>query len=356
MFDKKKSNIPLDKFINAALYHPKKGYYMKRLPFGKKGDFVTSPNISKIFSEMIFIWIISYWKKFYNNKKINIVELGAGNGEMINQIIISSKKFNKFYENCNFMIYEKSKKLIQVQKKLLKKSRIKWLENLNKIDNCPTIFIGNEFLDALPIKQYININNKWHERYVQKKNGAYSFNQIKCNIEKLEKNINIKISKNQNFLEVPLEGFKFIKKLNEIIKNKGGCMLFIDYGYLSYKMYDTLQAVKNHKKVNVLSNFGSADICHLINIPLLKKMAINLNLEMSCSSQRNFLLSLGILQRAEILASSKNFMEKANIFYRINRLIDKKQMGELFKVIYFHQKKNKFKLGFNDQIKITFKN
>ena len=101
MFNKKNCKIPLDKFISNALYHPKKGYYMKKIPFGKDGDFITAPNISKIFSEMIFLWLISFWEKFYKGKKINFVELGAGNGEMIHQIIIHSNficlKMNKSY-------------------------------------------------------------------------------------------------------------------------------------------------------------------------------------------------------------------------------------------------------------------
>ena len=121
MFKKKKLQIPLDKFITNSLYHPKNGYYMRKIPFGKKGDFITSPNISIFFSEMIFIWLISYWEKFYKNKKINIIELGAGNGEMMRQIILSSKRFTNFYNKCEFMIFEKSKKLIQVQKKKFKK-------------------------------------------------------------------------------------------------------------------------------------------------------------------------------------------------------------------------------------------
>ena len=99
MLSKENFKIPLDKFINLALYDPKQGYYMKRNPFGKKGDFVTAPNISKIFSEMFLVWMMSYWQKFYKNKKINIVELGAGNGEMMHQIIITAKNFDKFYNS-----------------------------------------------------------------------------------------------------------------------------------------------------------------------------------------------------------------------------------------------------------------
>ena len=111
-------------------------------------------------------------------------------------------------------------------------------------------------------------------------------------------------------------------------------------------MQDTLQAVKKHKKVNPLKDVGNIDISHVINISFLKKIAKKIDLELDFNTQRDFLLKLGILQRAEILATNKNFLEKANIFYRINRLIDKKQMGELFKVIYLYKKNKKFKLGF----------
>ena len=114
---------------------------------------------------------------------------------------------------------------------------------------------------------------------------------------------------------------------------------------LNYKMMDTLQAVNKHKKVNVLKNVGKSDITHIINIPFLKEIAKKQNLNIKYNTQRRFLINLGILQRAEILASNKNFLEKANIFYRINRLIDKSQMGEIFKILHIYKNK-KFKLGF----------
>ena len=346
MFNKENYKIPLDKFINNALYDPKNGYYMQKIPFGKKGDFITAPNISKIFSEMIFLWLLSYWQKFHMNKRINIVELGAGNGEMMFQIITSSKRFKNFYNKCNFSIYEKSNKLIKLQKKKLKKNKVKWIKDLNKIKNKPTIFFGNEFLDALPIKQFINNNNTWYERYIEKKGKTYDFTKIKSDIKKIEKKINLKVSKNQKFLEISFEEFKIIQKLNHIITKKGGCILLIDYAYTNQKMFNTLQAVKNHRKVNVFEAVGSSDISHMINIDFLKKYANKLKLEVNFSSQRDFLLSLGIMNRAEMLAANTSFLEKANIYYRVNRLIDKKQMGELFKVIYLYKKNQKFELGF----------
>ncbi len=346
MFDKENFKIPLDKFIDNALYNSKKGYYMKKNPFGKQGDFITAPNISKIFSEMIFLWLISYWEKFYKNRKINIVELGAGNGEMMLQIIASAKIFKNFYSKCNFIIYEKSNKLIKLQKDKLKKNKLKWLKNLGKLKNRPTIFFGNEFLDALPIKQFINNNNIWYERYVQKKAGTYNFTKIRFDVKKVEKKLNLKILKKQNFLEISFEELRIIRKLNDIITKKGGCILLIDYAYTSQKMFDTLQAVNNHKKSDVLKEVGNSDISHMININFLKNYAKNFNLKVSYNTQRKFLLNLGIMERAEILASKKSFLEKADIFYRINRLLDKKQMGEIFKVMYLYKKNQRFNLGF----------
>jgi len=346
MFDKENFKIPLDKFIKNALYHPKNGYYTQKNPFGKHGDFITAPNISKIFSEMIFLWLLSYWQKFYTNKKVNIVELGAGNGEMMSQIITSAKTFKNFFSKCNFSIYEKSNKLIKLQKRRLKKNKVTWLKNLNKLENKPTIFFGNEFLDAFPIKQFINYNNIWHEVYIEKKNKAFSLIKIKCDIKKIEQKLNLKISKKQKFLEISFEELKMIQKLNNIISKKGGCILLIDYAYTNQKMFDTLQAVKNHKKTNILEEIGNSDISHMININFLKKYSEKINLKVDHNTQRDFLLDLGIMKRAEILAAKTSFLEKANIYYRVNRLIDKKLMGELFKVIYLYKKNHKFKLGF----------
>ena len=195
-------------------------------------------------------------------------------------------------------------------------------------------------------KQYLYVNGLWYEKYVQKKGNKYSFTKIKSNIKKIEKKLNLEISKKQNFIEISFEEQRIIKKLKKIILKQGGCMLFIDYAYIGDKIFDTLQAVKKHKKISPLKEVGNSDISHLINIPFLKKIVSKHNLELSYSTQRNFLLNLGILHRAEILAKNKSFLDKANIYYRINRLIDKKQMGELFKVIYIHKKNNRFKLGF----------
>ena len=119
MLLKNNTKIPLDRFINKVLYDKNNGYYMKKSPIGYKGDFITSPTISIMFSEMMAVWLISFWEKMGCPKKINIVELGAGNGDMMLQILKTIEKFNKFKLSSNFIIYEKSPYLKKLQKKKL---------------------------------------------------------------------------------------------------------------------------------------------------------------------------------------------------------------------------------------------
>ena len=152
---KKSHNFSLDKFIDLSLYNRKFGYYMKKNPFGKKGDFITAPNISRLFSEMIAIWIISFWKSLGSPKKFNLIELGAGNGEMMKVLIESFQNFPIFLSSCNFIIYEKSPLLIKLQKKKLSETKIKWVSRISEIKKKPSIFIANEFFDSIAIKQFI---------------------------------------------------------------------------------------------------------------------------------------------------------------------------------------------------------
>ena len=134
--------ISLDKFIDKILYDRKTGYYMHKNPFGKNGDFITAPNISILFSEIIAIWCIAFWENLGCPKKINIIELGAGNGEMMYQIIKVFSRFDKFKNSSNYFILEKSEFLKKIQKKKLSYSKVFWFNSLNKINNGPNIFFS----------------------------------------------------------------------------------------------------------------------------------------------------------------------------------------------------------------------
>ena len=341
-------HIPFDKFIDIALYHKKTGYYMKKNPFGKDGDFITAPNISILFSEMIAIWCLAFWEHLGCPKKINIIELGAGNGEMMCQMIKVFERFNKFKDSSNYFILEKSQFLKKIQKKKLNSYKITWLNSINKLKNGPNIFLANEFFDALPIKQFIKKNNKWYEKSIKKNNiNKYEFVNVITNIKNLEKKIEINLSKNQKIIEFSPLTYKYLNIISKKINTFQGGLLIVDYGYFKKKMKDSLQSIYKHNFNNVLDNFSKSDITYNLNFFLLKKIVKKLNLKVAgLTSQRNFLTKLGILNRAEILAKNLQFSKKADIYYRIKRLIDKNFMGELFKVMFVTGKNIKFKLGF----------
>ena len=152
---KDNDTFTLDKFIEESLYNKTSGYYMKKNPFGKKGDFITAPNISVLFSEMIAIWVVSFWQNLGCPEEFNLIELGAGNGEMMKVLVNTFDKFPIFKNSCRIKILERSKILKKKQKANINKKNIQWLNNLSELDNLPCIFLANEFFDALPIKQFI---------------------------------------------------------------------------------------------------------------------------------------------------------------------------------------------------------
>ena len=342
------TSLSLDKFIELALYDKNSGYYMKKNPFGEKGDFITAPNITRLFSEIIAIWVITFWKSIGSPKKFNLLELGAGNGEMMKIITHTLKNFPECFSTCNFMIHEKSDFLINQQQKNLKSEKISWIKDIEKINSDPTVYLANEFFDAIPIKQFFKKKEGWVERFVDLKNlKKAEFKEQKINIKILEQNLNFEISKNQNIIEYSPSAFKYLKIICDIIQKNDGGILIIDYGYLNSKMHETLQAVNNHKYSNVLENIGDSDITYNINFKLFQKFTNQFNnLSSLISNQKKFLTSMGILQRAEIVSESIPFSKKTDLFYRIKRLIDEKQMGELFKVMLIKKTKNKFKTGF----------
>ena len=344
------SNLPLDKFIEFALYDKQFGYYMKKNPFGKEGDFITAPNITRLFSEIIAIWVITFWKSLGSPKKFNLLELGAGNGEMMKVIIATLKNFPEFFDNCIFLIHEKSELLIKQQKQNLKSEDIDWISDIKDINSFPTIFLANEFFDALPIKQFFKKKKGWVEKFVDLKEiDKAKFNEQLVDINQIEQSLSFSISDNQEIIEYSPSAFNYLRDICEIIKSKDGGVLIIDYGYLGPKMHETLQAINNHKHSNVLENIGNSDITYNINFNLFKKFIEQFHdLDANLNNQKKFLTSMGILQRAEIISKNIPFSKKTDLFYRVRRLIDEKQMGELFKVMLIKKLDNKFNTGFQD--------
>ena len=346
----KKKIIPLDKFIDIALYDKQLGYYENKKIFSRDGDFITSPFVSSIFSEMISIWIVSYWIYLKKPKKINILELGPGNGLMINQIINSLKKIKTFDTKFNIYLHEKSESLIKVQKENLNNYKnIVWIKNINKIKQYPTVIIANEFFDAFPIKQFFKINGNWHEQCISFKDNIkkkiYYKNKISNNIlKKYSKFFNINKSK---IIEYPVKIENYLNSISKIIKKNNGIFLTFDYGYSDIVGKNTLRAIKKHKIVDLLKEYTDCDITFDINFNILKNIFKKNNVRfIGAVSQNFFLQKLGIMERASQIVKKQNVIDSKNLILSINKLINPKEMGNTFKALAFCNKNCKFNLGF----------
>tara|TARA_B100000963_G_scaffold89467_1_gene77026 strand:+ start:575 stop:1639 length:1065 start_codon:yes stop_codon:yes gene_type:complete len=348
IFFKKSKIIPVDRFFKNVLYDKKFGYYNFKTPFGKKGDFITSPKISYLFSEMIAIWMISCWESFGKPKNFNIVELGPGDGSLTKILIKSFKKFPEFNSIKKIFLFEESDYLKRTQKNKISNKDAKWIDNFSKIKTGPVIFFGNEFFDAIPIKQFKKDNKFLYEKnYFLDKD--YKIKEIFKKASPRNKKIiqSFKTLKKLKFIEFPELGFKELKKVIKKISKLQGCILMIDYGYLKPNNQNTLQSVMNHKKNNVLNNLGKADITSHVNFTLLNEFLSKNGLKIkNVISQKKFLETLGIIERAEILARKLKFTEQSDLYLRVKRLLSSRYMGDLFKVILAYNYKNNDFVGF----------
>ena len=340
--------LPVDKFIENVLYNKKVGYYSTKIPFGKSGDFITAPGISNLFSEIIGIWLITTWNTLGRPQKFNIVELGPGDGSLTKILLKTFQQFPAFNKATNIFLYEKSNLLKNLQKKNINNLKVKWIKNFTNIKKGPVVFFGNEFFDAIPVKQFSRKNNLLMEKYyslnkknkideIYKKASGKDVSQIK----------NFKILKNLKFVEFPKLGLDELNKIIKKVSKLEGGLLLIDYGYLTLRNKNTLQSLVKHKRNKLLDNLGKADITSLVNFNLLNEYFIKNNLKVKkVVTQKFFLEKMGIIERANNLSQKMSFKEQSNLYLRLKRLLDTKLMGNLFKVIFAYKSKKDNFLGF----------
>ena len=346
---KRKKFLPLDEFINISLYNNKYGYYMKKNPFGKKGDFITSPIVSKLFSEMIAIWCISFWEHLQKPKKILIVELGPGDGSLCNDLLKTFTKFDIFYKSLKIKLLEKSLKLKKVQQLKINNKKVEWIKSIDEIKHGPIIFIGNEFFDALPIKQFYKKEGIFFEKYVTlaKSNKKLKFLYKKKNIKFIKYPNILKIYAKNKLIEYPEAAIEYLISITKKIKKFNGSLLAFDYGYIANGGKNTLKAISKHKLRKITHKPGDSDISSHINFKLFFNILKKNNLDVQkIVTQSEFLQKMGIVERANILAKKMTFGSKANMYFRLKKLLNSNEMGSIFKVLYAKKKGKSFSIGF----------
>jgi cyclopropane-fatty-acyl-phospholipid synthase len=322
---------------------------MTKNPFGKDGDFITAPLISNLFGEMLAIWCVAFWEHVGKPRRILLVELGPGDGTLCKDLLKTFKQFKNFYNSLEINLLEISDKLKKIQKVKINNVKVKWIKSINEINHGPIIFLCNEFFDALPIKQIYKKKKLFFERYVALSNDKKKIKILhkKANGKLIKHIQKLNLTSVGRTIEYPIEALKFLDIIAKKINKFDGGLLTFDYGDTTKKNRSSLQSVKAHKYIDPFSQPGYSDITSHINFELFHKVLKRNNLNVKkITSQNEFLKKIGILERANTLSKNMTFKEKANMFYRLKRLLDYREMGFLFKVLFAQKKGRKFSLGF----------
>ncbi len=314
--------LTVDVFWNYCLSHPVHGYYIKQDPLGAAGDFTTAPEISQLFGEMIGIWVAEQWLRLGQPTKIHLVECGPGRGTLMGDILRTLRAVPKCLPSIAIHLIENSPVLRQRQAEKLAKYQVAWHDNLQTIpDDAPCLIIGNEFLDVLPIRQFIRQAGVWCERVVgfdKEENFIWGVTSSSLPTKNFPEG---------DIFETSPAREAVFSEMCDCVAMRGGAILMIDYGHEGPACGDTLQAVKNHKYVDVLTHVGDADLTSHIDFGVLKYVAIEKNLAVQLSGQGDFLRSKGIEIRAAQLMAQKD------VSGDLKRLIDDNDMGKLFRVM-----------------------
>ncbi|MFD0986684.1 class I SAM-dependent methyltransferase [Methyloligella solikamskensis] len=332
--------LTLAAYMEACLTDPESGYYATRQPLGARGDFITAPEISQIFGELIGIWTIATWQALGQPDEITIAELGPGRGTLMRDALRSWRNFPDFRRRVRIALVEKSETLKSVQAETLAPeieqeppAPVTWHDSLETVPEGPLIVIANEFLDALPIRQFIRRGSAWHERLVTcTETGALAFMEGDRPAEALPGLDRFESARDGAIAEIRPDAAPLISSLAKRAKAAPLASLFIDYGPEVFGPGDTLQAVSAHGFADPLADPGAADLTAHVDFGALSQQAAQEGLSAyGPMPQGEFLLKLGLAQRQEQLMKTATPDQRPMLASGANRLIDPQQMGVLFK-------------------------
>ena len=326
--------ITLERFIELALGHREFGYYMKQDPFGAAGDFTTAPEISQMFGELIGLWTAEIWLAMGSPDPLRLIELGPGRGTLMSDALRAARVAPDFRAALDVRLIETSPVLANIQHDTLLTAGapIAWASALAEAPDGPAIIIANEFLDALPIRQYVRSGREWRERLV----GLNRDGEL-CLIlaDKPEPSIRTPAAEGE-ILEISAAGHRLMFALAGRIAKQGGAALVVDYGHTTTGFSDTLQALRAHRMVDPLSEPGDTDITTHVDFDAMARSARAAGAAVyGPIDQGDFLRNIGLNQRAQALMARAAPPQAADIDASRQRLAGKGegQMGGLFKVM-----------------------
>ena len=327
-------------FFALCLADPEHGYYKTRQPFGRTGDFVTAPEISQLFGEMLGVFIVHAWQRHGALAPVRLVEIGPGRGTMMDDMLrVIQRIAPPLYDAMTVHLVETSPKLSDIQRQTLAAhgDKIAWHESFVDVPPGFLLIAANELFDAIPIRQFVKTPQGFRERVVAM--DADDELIFTAGLASIDPDLLPPLPERQpigTIFEYSPARQAVMTAIAQRLKSQGGVALIIDYGYIVSGFGDTLQALRTHEYDPVLAHPGEADLTSHVDFESLMRTAESFGIHVNgCLPQGDFLYGLGLKERAQALASKATPEQEMEIAQAVNRLAGEGagKMGELFKVL-----------------------
>ena len=324
--------IGVDAYMELCLHHPTHGYYRRGRPIGAAGDFVTAPEVSQMFGELIGLWCAAVWQAMGRPQSVRLVELGPGRGTLLADALRAVRTVPAFRDAIDLHLVESSQSLRAEQAALLADAHPTWHERFETVPPGPVLIVANEFFDALPIRQFERVGNAWQERVVTLAPSSQALRFAAADSIPVEAGLGCAPS--GAIVERAPAREALAAALAERIAAEGGAALIVDYGPERPGFGDTLQAVKRHSRHDALDEPGNADLTAHVDFSALASAALREGARVfGPVPQGRFLKVLGIDARAARLRQGASADQAADIDAALRRLTGTHGMGELFKAL-----------------------
>ena len=334
--------ISVADYMSACLFDPAAGYYTTRDPFGAAGDFTTAPEISQMFGELVAVWALSAWVAAGRPMPMVLAEIGPGRGTLMADMLRTLDRLDPgFVTRARIAMIEASPRLAAIQKERFSggRGRPTWFEDLAGLPRLPLVIVGNELFDALPVRQFVRTAQGWRERMVGlDEDGALRLMAGAGGIDPALLPPQAAAAPEGAIFEAAPAREALMDEIASRIARDGGAALFVDYGSLQPGLGDTLQAVRAHEYDDVLARPGEADLTSHVDFAALGEIAAAHGLEVKGATQAQFLLGLGLLERAGALGAQATEETRERLRGEVERLAGPQEMGELFKVLCITRK------------------
>ncbi len=329
----KSGALSIAEYMTICLLDPKHGYYTRQQPFGSSGDFVTAPEVSQMFGELLGLALAQSWLDQGAPAPFILAELGPGRGTLMSDVLRATKSVSGFQEAADIWLVEASPALQDTQRAHLAEHHpnLHWADSLDAVPDGPLFLIANEFFDCMPIRQYRRTELGWQEQMITAKDGALGFMLGRPLPDQAVPDRARKLAPG-SMIETSAASAAVAEDIARRIGRSAGAAIIVDYGDWDSSS-DTLQAVKAHKKVGALDHPGRSDLTAHVSFSELANAALPFAAVSELTDQASLLAALGIVHRAQALAVEMDQSQEEKHVAAFQRLTDADQMGQLFKAI-----------------------